>query len=160
MKPFRFQWMIPNVLAVSGQPISKEEFLYITQDANIEYAINLREYPVELYFKQYDQWKEEFNLEYFHIGTKDGTGFRLKQFEEIYSIFELVKNEEKRLLIHCAGGAGRTSTAFTSIIMKLNDWSFIKANNTYTTFRSLFGSTEIQEKSLLELEGHLFKSRS
>ncbi len=117
LKKLNFSWVIPDVLAGSAMPTSKDDLEWLVKKQKIEIIVTLTENNLSKTIKQFADIKKEFQFKYFHIPTVDGTGFFIYQFEKIIKIFNNSKNKNKKMLIHCEGGLGRTSTVLTAIWM-------------------------------------------
>lgn len=84
---FQFQWIIQSKLAVSGEPYGKSDYSYLIKEEHIKNFLTLKEFSVETYFKDFPEWISNYNIKYYHVGTKDDTGFSITQFNNIYDIY-------------------------------------------------------------------------
>jgi protein-tyrosine phosphatase len=123
----------------------------------IKIVISLTEYSLEKYIKHFYELKKKLALSYYHIPTADGTGFFIHQFEEIISIYETARDKQFPVLIHCAGGIGRTSTALIAIWMYIQKVELDTALSQVKQLRPQAMITSIQKHSLELWEKHLYK---
>lgn len=116
-KKLNFNWVIPDILAASSIPSSKEDLEWLVNNQNIKMIITLTEEKLSKKIKYFESVRKELHFKYYHIPTVDGTGFYTHQFEKIVKLFNENKNRNGKMLIHCEGGYGRTSTALTALWM-------------------------------------------
>ena len=116
-KKLNFSWVIPNILAASAIPSSEKDLEWLVKKQGISTIISLTEEKLSKKIKYFEKIRKELNFKYYNVPTIDGTGFYIHQFEKIIKIFNESKNSNEKILIHCEGGYGRTSTAITAIWM-------------------------------------------
>lgn len=117
IRKLNFSWVIPDLLAASSIPTSKDDLEWIVNKNKIFVILSLTEDKLSKKIKHFSEIRKELQFSYYNIPTADGTGFFPHQFDKIVKIFNNCKNENKKMLIHCEGGLGRTSTALTAIWM-------------------------------------------
>ena len=117
MKRLNFSWVLPNLLAASSILTSKEELDWLAHRQGITLIITLTEDSLIKNIKNFNILRKELQIKYYHIPTTDGTEFSMHQFEKMVKIFNEAINNNDKLLIHCKGGFGLTSTALTAIWM-------------------------------------------
>lgn len=153
-----FSWVIPEFLAASAVPTSKKDFEFLVKKQNIEVIITLTENNLNKYIKNYRDIKSNYVFKQYHIPTVDGTGFYSHQFEKISKIVEENMQKNNRILIHCEGGYGRTSTALAAVWMKLYNKNLEQTVEELKQdgIRPQVIFTDIQVQSLKEWEKYLF----
>ena len=158
MKKLNFSWVLPNLLAASSVPTSKEDLDWLTHNQGISLIISLTEDPLSKNVKYFNTIKKELQLKYYHIPTADGTGFFMHQFEKMVKIFNDAGKNNNKMLIHCEGGFGRTSTALTAIWMAHYKVRFEEAMKELKKddIRPQLMYTLLQIDSLKEWESNLF----
>lgn len=117
IKKLNFSWVIPNVLAASSMPSSKVDLEWLIEKQDIKVIITLTEEKLSKKISYFEAIRKELHFKYYHVPTVDGTGFYTHQFEKIIKLFDENMNRNEKMLIHCEGGYGRTSTALTAIWM-------------------------------------------
>ena len=117
MEKLNFSWIIPNVIAASSKPKSKKHLEWLIKEQKINTIITLTEDSPSSYIKNFRTIMAELGFKHHHISIIDGTGFHLHQYRSLVRLFNKNLKEKKKMLIHCAGGLGRTSTALTAIWM-------------------------------------------
>lgn len=160
-KKLNFSWVIFNVLAGSSIPTSKKDLEWLVKNQHIDTIVTLTEDKLTKSINHFADIKKELQFKYYHIPTIDGTGFFPFQYEKIIKLFNDTKNKKERMLIHCEGGYGRTSTALTAIWMDTYNKGLkdsikdIKKENVRP--QAIF--TSIQLESLQKWEETLLKNR-
>ena len=127
MKKLNFSWVLPNLLAASSIPTSKEDLDWLTHNQGITLIITLTEDSLTKNIKYFYIIRKDFLIMFYHIPTADGTGFFTHQFEKMVKIFNDATKNNFKMLIHCEGGFGRTSTALTAIWMAHYKVRFVEA---------------------------------
>lgn len=122
-----FSWVIPKVLAASSKPKSKKHLEWLIKEEKIDVIITLTEDSPSSYIKNFRSIMAELGFKHHHISIIDGTGFHIHQYRKLIKLFEANKAKKKKMLIHCGGGLGRTSTALTAIWMSHFDKSLEEA---------------------------------
>jgi protein-tyrosine phosphatase len=112
-----FSWIIPKVIAASSKPKSKKHLEWLVKEEKINVIITLTEDSPSSYIKNFRSIMAELGFKHHHISVIDGTGFHLHQYKKLVQLFENYREEKMKMLIHCGGGLGRTSTALTAIWM-------------------------------------------
>ena len=158
IKKLNFSWVIPNTLAASSLPQNTKDLEWLVKKENIEVVITLTEDNLSRKVKNFSKIKSELKFKHYHIPTMDGTGFHTYQYQKICKIFKETLVTKRKLLIHCEGGFGRTSTALAAI------WMFYYRKDLDTSIKELLEDnrrpqamfTGIQMDSLREWEKFLF----
>lgn len=160
-KKLNYSWIIPNTLAASSLPKSKNDLEWLVKKEDIEVIITLTEDNLSKIIKNFSQIKSDLKFKQYHIPTIDGTGFHTYQYQKICNIFKETLLTKRKLLIHCEGGLGRTSTALAAI------WMFYYRKDLETSIKELLNEnrrpqavfTGMQMDSLREWEKFLFDRR-
>ena len=158
IKKLNFSWVIPNILAASSLPQSRKDLEWLIEKQNIEVIITLTEDNLSRNIHYFHNLKNELHFKHYHIPTIDGTGFHIYQYQKICKIFKETLLTHRKLLIHCEGGFGRTSTALAAI------WMFYFRKDLDESIRELLDKnrrpqaifTNFQMDSLREWEQFLF----
>ena len=158
-KRLNFSWVIPNLLAGSAIPTSKKDLEWLVNKQKIKTVVSLTEYKLSARIKYFEKIRKELKFKYYNVPTLDGTGFYIHQFEKIIKIFNETKIKNERMLVHCEGGFGRTSTILTAIWMvhyrkKLNE-SMLDLKKEGVRPQAIY--TDLQFESLKEWENIFFK---
>ncbi len=158
IKQLNFSWVIPNVLAASSLPQSRKDLEWLIKKQEIEIIITLTEDNLSRKIQYFNNAKTELQFKHYHIPTIDGTGFHTYQYQKMCKIFKESLLTHRKLLIHCEGGYGRTSTALAAI------WMFYYRKDLETSINDLLDKnrrpqamfTEFQMESLRQWEHFLF----
>ena len=156
-KKLNFSWIIPNVLAGSSIPSSREDIEWLVNEEGINTIISLNEDNLTKHIKYFRNLKSVLHFKQYHIPTVDGTGFYIHQFQKICNIFQDCVTSGNKLLVHCEGGYGRTSTVIVAIWMyfynKSLEESIKEITNPKIRPQAIF--TDIQIDSLKQWEENL-----
>ena len=159
-KKLNFSWIIPNILAGSSIPNSREDIEWLVNKEGIDTIISLTEDNLTKKIKFFRVLKSELHIKHYHIPTVDGTGFYVHQFQKICKIFQDCVTSGNKLLVHCEGGYGRTSTVIVAIWMyfykKSMDESIKEIKNPKIRPQAIF--TKLQIDSLKQWEEILSKN--
>ena len=157
-KKLNFSWVIADTLAASSIPKSKKDLVWLVKNQGVNTIVSLTEEKLTKQIKNFNEIKKELNFKYYSIPTNDGTGFFNHQFEKVIKIFENNFKNKEKMLVHCEGGFGRTSTILIAIWMahfhKRFEESFEDIKD--ESIRPQAMITDLQSKSLKEWEAILF----
>lgn len=156
-----FSWVIPDVLAASSVPHFKKDLDFLLRKQGIEVVITLTENNLSKYIKNYKELKTNYQYKHYHIPTIDGTGFFIHQFEKIVKILEENISQNKKILIHCEGGYGRTSTVLVAFWISHYNKALKDSINELKKEerRPQLILTDIQIESLKEWEKIVFRNK-
>ncbi|OLS20033.1 MAG: hypothetical protein HeimC3_42440 [Candidatus Heimdallarchaeota archaeon LC_3] len=156
-----FSWIIPNSVAASSKPKSKKHLEWLIKEEKIDTIITLTEDSPSSYIKNFRSIMAELGFKHEHFSIIDGTGFHLNQYRKLVKLFRKNLEEKKRMLIHCGGGLGRTSTALTALWMihfdKTLDEAIAELKN--DKIRQQLTFTDIQIASLKAWEKDLLSKK-
>lgn len=119
LAPIRNFAQISENMYRSAQPIYGYEFKWLKNILKLDLIVNLR---AEKNIDEY--WSSVYGIKSHTISVKD---HHIPSDEQIDEFFSLLKeNKEKRVLIHCEHGRGRTSL-FTVVSRIYEGWTLEKA---------------------------------
>ena len=117
MAILNFGWMIEGELAGSGRPCTKEELVWL-RGQGIEAIVSLTETSLRR-DKMLLPWLDELGFEYHHIPIVDHTAPEESQIDEFIEFIEMMQGQKKPMLVHCAGGYGRTGTMLACYLVSI-----------------------------------------
>lgn len=101
-----FGWFIEGKLAASGRPHFDEDFNWLHQKG-IGAIVSLTERSLQ----QEKSVRHRINgFAYRHIPVRDETAPTLAQIDSLVAFVNEMIAQQKPVLVHCAGGYGRTGT--------------------------------------------------
>ena len=100
-------YKITNDVYRSGQ-LNNLNMAYYLKTYNIKTVLNLRGKSTKDYYKDEKRITKENNVDLVNFKMSSG---KFYDFNQTSTLVELIKNAKKPLLIHCIGGADRTSLA-------------------------------------------------
>lgn len=99
-----FSWLIENELAGMARPSSFVKDFEFLKDEGLDAIVSFTEDSLQ------KSLLEEFGFEYLHVPIAD---FSIPSFEQINEFITFANNlikSQKKLVVHCASGIGRTGT--------------------------------------------------
>ncbi len=108
-KPSNFSWFRP-FLAASGLPYGKRTCKWL-KDQGIDVVINLTEKKLNY-----------GNLESYHFPLKNREAASLQDLSLIANLISFLKDVNKRILVHCVAGKGRTGMVLASYLIAREDY--------------------------------------
>jgi len=112
-----FGWMIEGELAGSGRPCTKEELLWL-REQGIGAIVSLTETSLRR-DKMLLPWLDVLGFEYHHIPIVDHTAPEESQIDEFMEFIEVMRGQKKPILVHCAGGYGRTGAMLACYLVSI-----------------------------------------
>jgi len=103
-QPESFDWIITDVLAAMARPSNPRQTMEHLQDHGIDVIVTLTERPLS------EPLVEEFGIENHHIPIADFTAPSREQVEEFVNIVRSARSENRKVVVHCHAGMGRTGT--------------------------------------------------
>lgn len=160
-RPTNFSWVINNVLAGSGLPLTFDQFMWLVNHG-IGTIVTVRELPLPSEWLIVDDVKSSHSkdritkkLNYLHLRVED---YHSPSIEEIESTVKFIENEiegKRAVLVHCAAGKGRTGTILGAYLLKKENLSAKEAITRIRNLRPGSIQTDSQENSLFEYEKYL-----
>jgi len=114
----KFNWIIKDKLAASNIISSVSDIEFI-KNQGINSVLCLVE-ESELYFESIEEYEnilKKYNIELKHIPIKDFNAPTLNQIIEAVKWIEFNIKNNKKVLVHCFGGLGRTGTIISSFLV-------------------------------------------
>ncbi len=114
-----FSWIIPNKLAASSMPEDKRDIIRIKSEG-IKALLCLAEED-ELRFGSIEEYKailNEYGIELKHYPIEDFGAPSLEGIIECVEWIEKKLKENKKVLVHCVAGQGRTGTIIACFLVK------------------------------------------
>ena len=102
--PDFFTWIEPQALAAMAWPRNLRQALEFLHDQGIGVIVSLTEFPLQRALV------EEFGMEYHHMPIPDFTAPTYEQIRRFIGIVNHALRLDRRVVVHCLAGRGRTGT--------------------------------------------------
>lgn len=107
--------------------LNSQDFKKLIAENDIDIVLNLRGKSKKTWYTNEKELTEELDLEYFTYGFSVYRPPDKTRFLKILDVLDKVKNEKKKLLIHCHAGADRTGLVSTIAQIYLYGFSLDEA---------------------------------
>ncbi|MGR3178047.1 MAG: dual specificity protein phosphatase 23 [Candidatus Anammoxibacter sp.] len=112
-----FSWLIKDEIAGMAKPVSLVNDFEFLKSSNIDAIVSLTETPL------LQSVIEEFGFEYAHLPVVDFTVPTFGQIDEFVSFSKELRLKEKKIVVHCDGGMGRTGTILAIYLVSAKGYS-------------------------------------
>lgn len=99
-----FSWLIKDEVAGMARPTSLVNDFEFLKKNNVDAIVSLTEKPLR------KSVVEEFGFEYVHLPILDFTAPTFCQIDEFVRFTNRLRIENKKIVVHCDSGMGRTGT--------------------------------------------------
>jgi atypical dual specificity phosphatase len=141
-RPTGFLWVEQGMVAASGYPASRRQLEWVHRQG-VDSVLTLTEDPLPA------GWTEGLPMYFEHIPMNDHAPPSLESLEEAVSFVQAEVRRERKVLVHCLAGQGRTMCVLAAYLIKGKGTGPQEA---ITTLRSLRpGAVESgQEKAVFD----------
>ena len=141
-----FSWLIEDEVAGMARPSSSISDFEFFKDNEIEAIVSLSESPLN------KDLVDEFCFEVIHIPIKDFDTPSLEQIEVFIEFVRKVRANNKKIVVHCDAGIGRTGTMLACYLVN-KGYKASEAIEEVRTKRPGSIETLEQEEVIMEYEG-------
>jgi len=146
-----FYWLEKGKLAGSCVPKNEEDVKYIVNQGIKRVIILLEDKELSFIWKSPDEYFKKlssFNMVYLHEPVED---FMPPSTSQLLRILKWIKSDDSAVLVHCAGGYGRTGTVLASWLIIERGYKFDEAINKVRSLRPGSIESQYQLKFLKDL---------
>ncbi len=112
-----------KAMIMRSAQLSTDDLKKLVEENDIDIVLNLRGKSKKAWYTEEKELTEKLKLEYFSYGFSVYRPPDRERFLNILDVLEKVRNENKKLLIHCHAGADRTGLIATVAQMYLYDFN-------------------------------------
>jgi len=141
-----FSWLIEDEIAGMGRPLTLAEDLFLLKKKKINTIVSLTEKSLD------KDVIANSGFSYLHLPIVD---FSVPSFEQIDAFLDFVSNPDrnnKKIVLHCESGFGRTGTMLCIYLVKLKGYTADDAIRTVRMKRPGSVETPNQEARVFEFE--------
>lgn len=113
-RPTNFTWFIEEKLAGSGMPTSSEELDWVIKQG-ISCVVTMTEGRLP------QSWVQ--NIQYRHVPTEDFTAPDIEKIDQTVDFIHQRIESKEPIMVHCAGGLGRTGVILACYLIKYENYS-------------------------------------
>lgn len=110
-RPTNFSWVIKDVLAGSGMPMTYSQYIWLVRHG-VKTIVTIREVPLP------SEWLTNKAMDYFHLEVEDYGAPSLGNLDATVNFIKKQIDDGKPVMVHCAAGKGRTGTILAAYFLK------------------------------------------
>ncbi|HME18903.1 MAG TPA: dual specificity protein phosphatase family protein [Nitrososphaerales archaeon] len=110
-RPTGFLWVEQGTVAASGYPASRRQLEWV-RGQGVDSVLTLTEDPLPA------AWTEGLSMHFEHIPMNDHAPPSLESLEEAVSFVRGEVQRERKVLVHCLAGQGRTMCVLAAYLIK------------------------------------------
>jgi atypical dual specificity phosphatase len=110
-RPTGFLWVERGRIAASGYPASRRQLEWVRRQG-VDTVLTLTEDPLPA------EWKEGLSMYFEHMPMNDHAPPSVESLEEAASFVQGEVQREKKVLVHCLAGQGRTMCVLAAYLIK------------------------------------------
>jgi protein-tyrosine phosphatase len=154
----RFSWIINDKLAASNIIRNEKEIRELKKKGitNVVCLVEEHELPFRN-VKEYEEILSKYGIELKHFPIKDFYAPSLEYLIKIIKYIDEKIKENKKVLVHCYGGLGRTGTIVASFLVYYKKISAEEAINYVRRIRPGSVESYYQEEIVKRFEEYLFE---
>ena len=145
-KPTNFSWVIPDMVAGSGIPTTREEFDWLTRQG-IRCVVTMTEEKLPR------GWTKD--VSYLHVPTPDMTAPGPDEIDAAVDFMHRNIQSGSPAMVHCAAGLGRAGTILACYLIKYQDRTAQEAIREVRLQRPGSIQSETQEVAISMYQKHV-----